>query len=520
MTRTGPTRRAAGAAVASLVALLAWLLALVHFRNWIATNDFAILRVSLEQELRGHIPAVGAFSRLGVFHPGPLREWVFVVPYWVSGRRAAALPATALIVNLGWVWWTWAISRRRASGPERSACVIGLLVVVIALGPNLASPWNPHLAILPLYLAAWAAVFVVTDVAAGRADHRGSTATAAIVSASWAAQMHASALILGVVLAATVLVALLIGHATRMFVAACGLALVLWSGPILDLRHGTDANVIAMMRVGSSGDSVGLAGAFGSVSRLLWPFTPLSGRSVRPSAVALGGFTPVWLLLVIVVLVAGARHRDRLRAAIALGAVAVTTLTISLFVQPDFRYLYGPLQAAAVFALAVAAVPVLAATERTGSARASSIVVPAVLAAILLVFVVVPADDPDTPGRRALAVEPAVVRVLREHPDWSRVEVVGAGLAGASIDAEIVDVALRYGIDVRSRRFGLAVPPPTGTEPMLVAAMGEPRACLTESLPVADQVLDGVVATVDLPVTIFVVDRSTPASRCLPADVS
>ena len=83
------------------IAIVIWLAALVRFRGWIATDDHAILQLRLERIQDGTIPLVGAFSRFGFHHPGPAREWIFGVLYALSGNRSAALPATALLLNIG-----------------------------------------------------------------------------------------------------------------------------------------------------------------------------------------------------------------------------------------------------------------------------------------------------------------------------------------------------------------------------------------------------------------------------------
>ena len=113
-------------------ALVLWVIGLVWFRPWIAHDDFAIFRIALERELDGHVRLVGAHSRLGVFHPGPLREWVFALPYWASGRRTAALPATALVLNAGWAVWTLVVLERVRPRRWGVAGALGLVLVVPA----------------------------------------------------------------------------------------------------------------------------------------------------------------------------------------------------------------------------------------------------------------------------------------------------------------------------------------------------------------------------------------------------
>ena len=276
--------------------VLLWLVALVWFRPWIAHNDFAVFRIALERELDGHIRLVGAHSRLDVFHPGPLREWVFAVPYWLSGRRAAALPAMSLALNAVWVIWIIALAHRLRPRAWGAVCAIGLLVLVIAVGPDLASPWNPHLAILPMYLACWSAVSVL-----GR---RGEGSMACIVAASFAAQLHASVLLLGGALLAAAVVGLAVQRLWIQTAGAVGLAVLLWSGPIIDLRKGADANLVRLGTVGADGESVGLAVAMGHVSRLVWPGTPLGRVTVRPNVEVLPGFHRWWLVVVVIGLVA------------------------------------------------------------------------------------------------------------------------------------------------------------------------------------------------------------------------
>jgi len=503
---TGAPLRVAGFVGVVGVVVALWLLGLVWFRPWIAHNDFAIFRIALERELDGHVRLVGAHSRLDVFHPGPLREWVFALPYWVSGRRAAALPATSLALNVLWSVWILWLARRFRPRAWGAACAAGLLVLAVALGADLASPWNPHLAILPMYLACWGAVSVLA--------RGGEGWVACIVGASFTAQLHASALILGGVLLATALVALLAQRRWDRLAGAAGLGLLLWAGPIIDLRKGTDANLVRLGTVGADGASVGLGDAAGHVSRLVWPGTPLGRVTVRPSVEVLAGFHRWWLLLVVVVLiaatwqafrrsgtaadvvadppgdVAGRTETDAARVgpvalpaaagALAIGTLMVVIVSVSLFVEPAYRYLYGPLQAGAVFAVSVVAGFAAAAIEEAvGAPIPAWFVRVAVPVGLVAVVVTVPRLDATSEERAQLDVEGAIASALDARPDWRTVEAIPLGLVGAGdLDAEVLDVALRDGVDARSRRTQLGLPAPIAVDGVFGVAMGPALECL------------------------------------------
>lgn len=520
-----------------------WLLGLVWFRPWIAHDDFAIFRIALERELGGHVRLVGAHSRLGVFHPGPLREWVFALPYWLSGRRASALPATAVVLNAGWVIWTLVLARRLRPQLWGAACAVGLLVVVVALGADLGSPWNPHLAMLPMYLACWSLVTVTA--------RRGEGWVACIGSASFAAQMHASVLIVAGGVLAAALVALAVQRLYRKVALAAGLAVVLWAGPIIDLRKGADANIIRLRSVGADGASVGVGDAIGHVSRLLWPGTPLSRTSVRPSIVEFSGFHRWWLMLLVVALAAtgflalqrlagagaaedsppdvaggadlsdGGSAGDRLALAasvVAGGVVAASVVSVALFVLPVYRYLYGPLQAGAAFVVAVLLGSVAVAVERWSGREVPDVgwvVAVVVPVAMIGVLFTVPREDGDAAARRVLRVDDVVNAALAQRPDWQQVEALPLDLRGAGdLDAEVLDVVLRSGIDARSRRPELGLPAPLGADGVFAVTMSPRRDCLLAE-PDVDEIIRGTSAAGDT-FSVIAVDRDSPAyDRCI-----
>ncbi|HUF97947.1 MAG TPA: hypothetical protein VMM60_07430, partial [Ilumatobacter sp.] len=284
---------------APLIVAVLWVLWVVRFDPWVAHNDFAVMRVSLERMLDGHVPTVGTYSRLGVYHPGPLREWLFVVPYALGGGRAATLPATALVINLGWLTVCGWLSVRAGAGACRVAICAGATVLVIGIGPNLASPWNPHLAIIPLYAACWAVALLIS-----RRERDVSIALAAVGAASFAAQMHASALPAAGLLLCTAIVVPVArrwGSLNRWCVMPLVVAVVLWIGVLIDLRHLGNSNLVGLVQAGS-GSTLGLSTGSGLTSRLLWPQTVLLGESIRPSAVSLIGFSRFWVGVVVVTL--------------------------------------------------------------------------------------------------------------------------------------------------------------------------------------------------------------------------
>ncbi len=532
-------------AIASLLALL-WVAWVFRFRPWVAHNDFAVMRLSLERALDGHIPVVGTYSRLGVYHPGPLREWVFVGPYALGGGRAATLPATALVLNATWLLACGRLAVRCGRGGCRIALLGGATLLVVGLGPNLASPWNPHLAILPLYVACWSVTLLCRG---GNRDL--SLALLAVASASFAGQLHASALpVAGSLLVCAVLLPV-VHPWSRLDWRSClplGFGLLLWSGVLIDLRKLGSSNLVDLVQTGAN-STLGLGNSLGLVSRLLWPPTGATGLSIRPSAASLVGFSRLWVIALAAGLVGTAwwtvRRRNQLGhlaadgtvpdgdtsngdasvesdtvwcgALVALATLTIAVLTIAAFAPPPFRYLFGPLQAVAVFALTVLACWPIGALLRLAPGRASaaaSAAVCAVLACLCVgMFIFVPVDDHESAARRALGVDAAVMRFLDDHPEWRTVEVAGLDMVGASAQDEVVVVAYRAGREVRSSQFGLRLPPPDGSEPVLAVAMGPSLECLLAD-QAAQQVLLGSVG--ESPIGIFGLEADPAGrSRCL-----
>ncbi len=172
-------------AVACVPVLLAVVWA-IRIGWWPAADDALIAFRSLDV-FSTDTPLVGMPSTVGTagqavgYHPGPMAFWVMAIPVRVFGGIGLALGAGAVnlasIVAIGW------LCRRRGG----TGLVVGTMAVVGVLAASLGrdlliSPWNPHIALLPMMLMFVAAWFT--------AEGRAEALPALAVSASFVAQAH------------------------------------------------------------------------------------------------------------------------------------------------------------------------------------------------------------------------------------------------------------------------------------------------------------------------------------------
>ncbi len=164
---------------------------------------------------------VGAWSRLGFFHPGPLWFYWAAPFYAASGSKPASLPFAVAVLGaaciVGIVVRTW----RTADATAATVAVAILAIGVHQLGiPGLVAPWNPTVLILPLALGL---------VCTADALERGSVSSiaTAVLCGSFVAQCHLGTFAIG---GAVVLAALVGGLLRRRKLAAEG-------GPHLRARH-------------------------------------------------------------------------------------------------------------------------------------------------------------------------------------------------------------------------------------------------------------------------------------------
>lgn len=513
--RTDPTfasrRTRAGAAAALLAAV--WVAALVRFRGWNANDDLAILQLHLERLGEGHVPLVGAYSRLDFHHPGPLREWVFGIAYWLSGRRSASLPATALTLNLLWTALACAMGWRAARRAGALAAALGALVIHLGLGWNLHSAWNPHLAALAAYAAVWGVVAVLA---------RGPAAwPVPVVAGSFAAQLHVSiaAVGLGAALVAIAAVAAeaRAGGARSRPALVAGATILLWCGPLLDLGRGSHANVVRLLRNGG-GDNVGTAEAGRHVGRMLLPWSIARGEALAATG-TLAPSSPLVVVVLAVALLAGALvvagtrsvldRAARMALGVALAVLLLVWATVAVgFSPPLFPYLFAP----AVGALAIVGAAI-------------------VLALAAPVGRVLP-NAPTALGTAAVWLALATVVLAWAEGGWSRMQpiataplqqqidaavraavspgrtytVEAAGLVESVAEGEVALAVQQAGAHPRSDIFALGLPPAVGGDPVLLAAMGAPLSCLLGAAGAPRPIVLVASTASGLDVAVFLVD--------------
>ncbi len=296
-------------------------------------SDFALIDLAVLRVLEGWQP-VGAYSRFGWSHPGPLYFQVLAPLYALSGHRHLSVVVTVALVNGASILGLLAVLWRYSAGLT-AAAILWLSIYLFRLDGVLASPWNPFAPLLPL------ALLLVVAAAAASGAYR--LLPLLIALASFVVQTHASFIAVAVTATLTAIVMIAIDvlaarqkHVAvdrslrRSLVAAVLTFCVLWAVPVIDeLRPngGTNLRKIAAFVMHAEPHDPRLAAhAFEHlivaplISPLrLWNATPLPAREpavrlgVEVQAVALVVATAVLLM-----------RRKRFESRLALIAVAAT----------------------------------------------------------------------------------------------------------------------------------------------------------------------------------------------------
>ncbi|MFN7982349.1 MAG: hypothetical protein U0Q11_10865 [Vicinamibacterales bacterium] len=127
------------------------------------TSDAAVIESYVRLATQGLL-RLGAYSRFQWHHPGPLYFYVLAPFYVFGGSTTSTLNAGAAAISFACVWLVASVLiRRRPSMAVATGAM--LLLLAFRSGEALASPWNPHVTLLPML----ALLVVTADVIAGAA---------------------------------------------------------------------------------------------------------------------------------------------------------------------------------------------------------------------------------------------------------------------------------------------------------------------------------------------------------------
>ncbi len=156
------------------------------------TSDTAVIESYVRLATQGAL-RLGAYSRFQWHHPGPLYFYVLAPFYVFGGSTTSTLNAGAAAISFACVWLVASVLIHRRPS---MAVATGAMLVLLAVRSSeaLASPWNPHVTLLPML----ALLVVTADVVAGAA---GSLPYVAVL-ASLAAQAHVAVMPVALVLGA------------------------------------------------------------------------------------------------------------------------------------------------------------------------------------------------------------------------------------------------------------------------------------------------------------------------------
>ncbi|MBA3280831.1 MAG: hypothetical protein H0U29_01225, partial [Acidimicrobiia bacterium] len=171
------------AAVAAVPLLVAGLRGLAT--PWTPVSDQAIEALRMHDVGSRHTPLLGAYSRLGWRHPGPLLFWVGAPFLRLFGPSGLLLGSAT--INLAGLMGALAAARRLGGALLVVPVAATSAAMVHTLGPvRLVDPWNPHVTYLPLLC------FLLCSAAAAEGGARWPL-PAAIMSGSFVAQSHLGA---------------------------------------------------------------------------------------------------------------------------------------------------------------------------------------------------------------------------------------------------------------------------------------------------------------------------------------
>jgi hypothetical protein len=267
-------------------------------RHWYPSSDQAFEMLRIHDVGGSHTPLVGAWSRFGWAHPGPLLFWLLAPFYRMFG--VTGVPAGVGLINVVCIIVTIVVAHRR--GGVQLAALVGLMISLLAYTngyDTLLDPWNPWAAFLPFV----AFLVLVWSVLCGDL----LMLPVAVVAGSFAAETHAGylPLVAGLLLLATLWcivpivrdrhrVSIRRSGTTKWLAVAAGMGILAWVPPIVEqLSGGHNLRRVLSYSRHPNDPSAGWSEAFGVLGTELRLFGPwITGDDVGPLGFTVG--SSVW----------------------------------------------------------------------------------------------------------------------------------------------------------------------------------------------------------------------------------
>ena len=457
--------------VAGVVVLLPFTILVVRVlrSRYLATSDLALIESRVRDVGGRFTPLVGAYSRYGWNHPGPLLFFVLAGPYRLFGSSGSALLAAGVVLNLaaaaGCLWLLW--RRGRIASVAFGGLV--LLVLVRALAEEvLTFPWNPYAVVIPLLFL----VLLTWSVVCGD----DWLLPLVVALASFCVQSH-----VGTAAAAAVLVAIAIGAFAvrvgrgvvrspwRTTIVSAVIGIVLWLPPLIDQVRPHGGNLTALLRYWTSAHAHVTGWARGARivnAQFSIPASWMTGHEHGQAFT--GGLDPGWhvpwaLVFLIAAGVVAWRRRDwpsLSLIAIVLCTAITAWISAARIVGEPYPYLLRwtwSIGALAWFAVGWTALRVLAerpSVTRFGEPVLWAAVAVAVLLAAATTITGIHAQLPGASSERALRrLAPQLLAFARRTPAPVLVESAPDIGSAALADGLLLELDKR-GIDARFERDG------------------------------------------------------------------
>ncbi len=199
-------RRAVSRAVTAALLLLATVPALAGLLDlwldrddpYLPLGDHALLTLAADA-VGQHEVLLGAYSRFGWYHPGPMGAYLMAGPYRLLDGAPQSLSAGMLMTSaVAAAASVWLVRRRAGLVTALWALLVITLTVQLLGGEFLRDPWNPYLPVLPLLTGvllcwtairgdAWALPLAVVPMSLAAQSHVGYLPAVGSVSAVLAA---------------------------------------------------------------------------------------------------------------------------------------------------------------------------------------------------------------------------------------------------------------------------------------------------------------------------------------------